>query len=151
MLKTVLKILTNFTLCRLIAALTNNTQMFIIGRVKYHYKTSNRWPNQNYNDWIDEWLIWLFVYYIFTLFYFFLGSTFRYFLKSRGHALLLSLILLNTVFVLFYLPYTYYSLSETFIGYFYVLISSGIGLIIISQLQNIKNIIPKAKKDLEVN
>ena len=95
--------------------------------------------------------MWLFVYFIFTPFYFFLNSTFRYFLNSRGHALLLLVILLNTVFLLFYLPYTYYSLSETFIGYFSVLISSGIGLIIISQLQNIKNIIPKASNDLEKN
>ena len=40
LLKTALKILTNFTLCRLIAALTTNTQMFIIGRVRYHFKTA---------------------------------------------------------------------------------------------------------------
>ena len=40
MLKTVLKILVNFTICRLIAALNTNTQMFIIGRVRSHYKTA---------------------------------------------------------------------------------------------------------------
>ena len=149
MLKTVLKILPNFTLCWLVAALTTNTQMYIIGQVRYHYKTVDRWIDYFNNDWMDEWMMWLVAYLIFTVCYFFVGATLRYFLKSRWHALLLSLILTNVVFVVFYLRYTYYSLSETFVGYFYFLISSGIGLIIISQLQNIKNIIPKANKYLE--